>query len=413
MPPIYTSDFISDVEDESSSKHKSPPSSVVNSPIKVQNSPVLSKRRKFNVKKSSSSTTNTSSHSTTSSNDSKTSSSIIVVVGEKNSQEFDTNKKSDRLSKEPDRSSKEPDILNKELDRLNVEPDSFNKEPLKPIENLSTIAHSEEKGNSCNLLTISKTPHGRTITEKGKKYRQATLAFPKVVPVIDLSKAEYDENPSNNSKTKINSAFSETLFNNEFNGQSKNENEPKDVQNKQLNKSNEKKKSPKVTSDSAKLKRTSGDQSLSEKDDELIETSPAQNEKSKLRHKLSLNKKSDKGKLKVKTPNVINNEVMSNAKAPRKNHPMQLKRSLSDLKSVGAEETSSIQPNKAKTNSVVKTGKRKLSEPHRTFNDETYFSPAEMAISENYSSDCDTEYENDMKNVTPKVKKMLLASYDM
>lgn len=459
IPMICTSDFMSDMEDENFSKLQSPPSSLVNSPVKVQNSPVLSKRRKGNVKKNNSSTSNTSSHSATSSNDSKINYSNVAVIYKKNSQEMDAEsnkeidtfskdsnrsikelgrecKESDRLNKKPDNLSKEPDKQNKdsvglrkESDLLSKDWDRLDKEPLKQIENtcMSTTTNSEDKNKAIKVLVVSKSNYGKTsFVERGKKFRQSTLTSQLAIPVIDISKAESDTNPSdkNGSECRMNSAWSETFFNNDVIGQSKNDHEPKDIQNKQLNRSNEKNDLPKVTSDSVNQfnMETNGNQSLSEKDDELIETSPAQSEKSNLRNKLNLHKriKKNKGSLQIKTPQTINNKAVADLKAVQKTKPMQLKSvknleptCFSDSKSASVKKTSIFQTSKTKIE-ILKSEKRKVSKPHQTLNDETYFSPAEMDIGEDHISDCDEiEYENEMKNEAPPVKKMLLTSFDM
>lgn len=361
IPPIYSEDFDSDVEDASFIRNKSPLESVANSPVKLSSSPILSKRKKSSSKKSSSSA-NTSTQSIDSNNDSK--------VSFANASSFDRN-----IHIDPD--------LSKEFD---IE---YINEPLKQIENIlpSPSQHKQDKNVPFKILSVSKTNYTKTsISDLGKKSRQTTLNFKKETPVIDISKVNIDESFGNTSKIIVKR---ESSWSDSFGNQSMKSNSDSILAN--LKKYN----SPKYGSKNYK---TLNNQSALAKEIECIEISPTQNgESSKLRKKFSFIKKSSITNVK---------ETSSKVPDPKTSFP------TSDLQQKSSLKNSKITEKKSQYNSNLAANL-----PMRSMSDETYFSPAELT---NYKSDTTnididfSEFEDDdVQQGTPPAKKMLLDSFDM
>ncbi|OXU25264.1 hypothetical protein TSAR_013783 [Trichomalopsis sarcophagae] len=410
LVPIFSSDFNSDMEDETFGKCKSPLPSIPNTPEKVQNSPILSKRKRFNSKKNNSSLSNTSSHSITSSNDSKVSAANTPNVLEKNINEIEieSDKEADKETKRESKKEVKQELENE-----------FKKEPLKTIENTFTSVTPKctPKTKGYNMLSVSTTNFGRTeFADKGKKLRQTTLTLKKVIPVIDISKVDSQENSDskkNDSKNKVDSSWSETFFENDniYTKKRKKDNpdvldiRKESVGGKNINQINQ---------------TWAKDVDDSMKDDELIETSPAQNEKSKLRNKLSL-KKPEISKTEIKSPNVIKIETLSRFKEKSKSNTKLPKvKNKNDNDFQYAENNNVLKPSTSKESNVKSFNaaaiKGKSFELQRSLSDDTYFSPAELADNRNDLKDDEmdiTEFEDEIKSKTPPAKRMLLDSYDM
>lgn len=400
-----SSDF-SDIEDDFDKvkshiendfdKLKSPKHLDVNTPVKIQKSPILSKK-KNNLKKSSSIISNASTPSVTSSNDSKISSSLSTSSLEKINEVIDCNE-----------FEAEPPV-----------------EPLKSLENtqLSTTLNSCDIGKGYNVLSVSKINCGKTeFHEKGKKLKQTTLTFTKVPPVIDLAKIDsYDTcNYETHNKVKTDKIWTETydcqILNKIINQdkQKINTNSQIDVPHKN---DNEIKSDNLSNSNNVKCNGSS-------EDDELVETSPTEKECSKLRNKLGFQKKLESKQIRVKDPDKINNEALSNLGSESSNS---LKKTFSKRKMNDAicksdnmqlENTSTLKAHKDKDIYLDATSKNLylLKSQKNCISDETFFSPVESSTSKNNTNHYDvdlTDFQDEIECATPPTKRMLLNSFDM
>ena len=398
--PIFSADFNSDIEDEGLKKNESPPRTI-GTPVKIQNSPILSKRKRHSSKKSNSSISNNSSHSLTSSNTS---------THEKNVNELDND------------SDKE---LQKESDK------EFTKEPLKTVENtLSSTPSSQNKNKEYSFLEVSKTTYGKTdFVDKGKKLRQTVLTLKKAVPEVDISKIDNEDNLSKNvSKAKTDKSWHESASSSDSVKLNLNKSKQGYFRKSDFKSVNNKKDSIKVKSDLLnEFHKIVENEDTSAKEDELIETSPAHSETSKLRNKLSLNRKiAVSKKIKVKTPSLINNNIEKELKNIDQDDVTQFDENLTNktstqnygctLRNLNIPKTSIFKRNDLNENKMnAIAGKQKSFEPQRTLSDDTYFSPAELANNKNdndYEMDV-MDFEDDVKNETPPAKRMLLNSFDM
>lgn len=377
---------------------KSPTKSVENTPAKIQNSPILSKKRKKNSKRSlsTSRSSNASSPSLCSIDDSKISSSSLERIDEA----LDFNEECEPL----------PAV-----------------EPLKTLENtfLSPVSSTQNKRKALNVLGVSKTGCSMTdFLEKGKKLRQTTLTLKKVPPIVDLSKMEsQDANSSinNNNDSKTDSMWTETFYESRILGKKTNElkqkNNPSEKLNDLLYKSDNKLKNEKLNK-TDDLKSANDDD-----DDELVETSPALKEGSRLRSKLSLLKNSEMKQVNKSAPSHDEQMINLGGKISNDSRKSSSKRKKDGEKSENESNKSQStktflkvhKPENSHFNAISQNLKL-LKSQNNIISDETFFSPAECSVNINFANDYDidlTDFQEEIECKTPPAKKILLNSFDI
>ncbi|XP_014214896.1 DNA endonuclease RBBP8-like [Copidosoma floridanum] len=382
--PIYTEDFNSDVEEGSFNEHKSPPRPAANNSNKLHKSPILSKSRRCSSKKNNNDLS-VSNTSITSSNDGKISCPNTPINLEKSG----GNK---------------------------IDDDKFDREPLHEIENNVCTTPKRQNKNDI-ILGLSKINYGKTeFTEKCKKLRQSKLTLRKIIPVIDISKNDADENKNSQSK-ECNSSWSETFFNNDNASKS---NDNKKETNFKINVSSTcVNKEPALKDDSASWIAKSNVTNKSACEDELVEKSPSHSETSKLRNKLSM-KMPDTNKSKPRhttessdnVKNLKNSKLLTNE--CKTNTTNQRRHDSKNNYNVFSKPTTSNQANEL--GRIFMGEKRKSFECEKTLSDETFFSPAEITDHRNRNADFQenvTDFENKKKSASPPTKKMLMSNFDV
>ncbi|XP_011500603.1 PREDICTED: uncharacterized protein LOC105364389 [Ceratosolen solmsi marchali] len=393
--PIFSSDFLSD---EDFQKQNSPPLALVKSSlVQVQSSPILCRRKKTTSKK-----TDLSSNSAgriTSSSESKVSlispSSALI---EKNIIETGNE-------------------FHKGCEQKNT------KKNFKSIENIVQIPAEDiqNKNQGYQIISVSKNNYGKSeFLDKGKKFRQTKLTLRKVAPIIDVSKCGSIENikSENKSQYRKENTDNETFFNCEFSYENIKTDNEENSKNKVHDALPSKQECSALKSASVEINKfaLTDSQNIinkSLKDDELIETSPIQNENSKLRTKLNLNKRPNVNRTKLKTLNVQNTTKGLNLENNTKDN-FTCENSCDGTKIV-TKSPEFKQRNRRNSYIVSKKHKHKQLEHQKTCHDETYFSPVERTVKTNavtlYNINS-TKFEDEMKYDTPPAKKMLLNSFD-
>jgi hypothetical protein len=387
--PIYSSDFLSD--DESFKKHDSPPSVMPNL-VKVQNSPIISKCKRLSSKKNDL-ISNSSGNVLSSSSESKASLAMSNAI-KKNINEIENESY-------------------KACEKIN------NNKPLKSVESMfeSSIEDNKNKNEGYKILSISKNNYGKSeFLENGKKLRQTKLTLKKVTSVIDISKHDSNGNLNSESETKYKkeNTSDETFFIREsIRENAINHKEDKKNVSVILNGKRENDKLQNAMSNkSTWVKNENKNKSL--KDDELIETSPVQIEKSKLRDKLNKKKKPNAHKIEVKTINILKQKENLNLKNNTKDNG-------THNNDDGIIEITSKSPQfneRNLKNRVIAREKQKKLFLEKSCNDETYFSPVERIKDINDGSNWNvnvntSKFKDEMKYEAPPAKKMLLNSFDV
>ncbi|KAJ8680041.1 hypothetical protein QAD02_015828 [Eretmocerus hayati] len=395
VPPIFSCDFNSDIDEGNIPRYRSPSRTPTKlSPVKSQNSPILSKRKKPKSKKSGSSSSNTSSTSVSSNNDSKINASNLAPNVAKAFQEMD---------------------LDSSCVVINSDVEETNKQPLKTIENTSPRVVSKANNNekiASKVLGMSNIKYGRSeFLEKGKKLRQTTLTLKKQPPVVDLGSMDVDVTID----PRVGNASLTAEHHQEIQSDVVANHGSDQILQKVSNKPQDK--IPETRDNLLSQSDTSKNDDPLTNDPDIINVSLLPSPPSKRRNKLSL--KPGLGKLKIKSPCVINSETKTKSgnlhpptecvKAPEHEKRYESGVKESHNQKSGAE--------LEKVQKVAVLEKRKSFEPSTTMNDETFFSPFEHAKNRDEESDYDIDlsaFEKEFQEVkTPPAKRMLMSNFDI